>query len=98
MKYLKTFENISNKQFKKGDTVICVEDSFFDELDYDYSFDIKKGEEYVIVNKQKTPLLDIGIKVKHKNKDKVVYGYWPSDNFVYPEDYDTYINTQKYNL
>jgi trehalose-6-phosphatase len=98
MKYLKSFENISERKFKKGDTIICVKDDIIDEDVFDENVDIKEGEKYIIYKILNTPDWNNGLKVQNYKNGNILYGYWPSENFVYPEDYETYVNTQKYNI
>ena len=98
MKYLKSFENISERKFKKGDTIICVKDDIIDEDDFDENVDIKEGEKYIIYNILNTPDWNNGLKIQNYKTGEILYGYVPSENFVYPEDYETYVNTQKYNI
>jgi trehalose-6-phosphatase len=98
MKYLKSFENISERKFKKGDTIICVKDDIIDEDVFDENVDIKEGEKYIIYKILNTPDWNNGLKVQNYKNRNILYGYWPSENFVYPEDYETYVNTQKYNI
>jgi len=80
MRYLKEFENF-NKDFKKGEKVLCINNESTPKLKY--------GEKYIVMK--------AGQNIRICDLDKNDIGYWGKFRFIKPEDFEKWLITNKLN-
>jgi len=83
MIYLKEFENF-NTDFKKGETVLCINDESTPKLKY--------GEKYIVTEDYGT-----GHNIRICDLDKNDIGYWGKFRFIKLQDLEKWLITNKLN-